>query len=386
MLRALLLLAVSLSFVVAPGAGRSAELRHHLTVGAGYEARINGGFGGHGFGMAAYDLEGLPAGAHLGLSYNTDTARVAFDRVRFADGWLETGFRAAYEFKFAGLLMDYYRRGEKDSERGIEGSYLAFEAYLKANLPRDNYLELNVGVRRWWFARLGGTAPSYVLPNETWVFEPRLRYTFWRLVDDPSLREASRPFPRVRGVALGLELGLDFRSQGGAWGARDPATFQPADLRNPGKSLVLFARQWLRAGWQLHDRVRLQVAEWASYGYQEDDLSRVRLGGLNPWVVPIAGVPWAGIVSGRFVGAEISAHVRVWGELEMGVLAAGVGLEDPNREGDGGWGFVGGVGAFADLRFGDFQIDVRGGWTPSLSTGSRGRWGIYGGAGYHHEF
>jgi hypothetical protein len=104
----------------------------------------------------------------------------------------------------------------------------------------------------------------------------------------------------------------------------------------------------------------------------EDDLDRLRIGGVGAYVVPLAGVPWAGLLSGRLAAAEVSVHVRTAGELELGLLADGVFIDDRHRASPAEAGALGGLGAFADARFGPWQIDARLGWTPSLGGGLGG--------------
>lgn len=372
------LLAVTLAVLAgAPRSEAESDRTHRVALAAGFDGVVVPEFTGHGYGLVAYDLEGLAAGSHLGLSYNTDTARVSFDRIRFANGWLEAGAHGTYEFMFAGLFTDYFRGGQLDPGRSFNAGYLEFDVYLKGNLPRDSYLEIALAAQRWFFDRNSGTDAALTLPPESWVIKPRLRYTFWRLTDDPSLREAHRPFPRARGAAFGVELGLDYRTAASPWGALDADQFDPVDPRNPGEPVVLLFRQWLRAGWQLHDRVRLQVAQFAGTGMHEDDLTRTRLGGSNPYVVPLAGAPWAAVLAGTFISAELSLHVRIWRELELGFLAQGAAVEDLQRIGENDLDFVGGLGAFADFRINAFQIDLRSGWTPSLRADPMGHWNVF---------
>ena len=87
--------------------------------------------GGHGIGIVAYDINGLPRTAHLGVELNTDTLRLSYDRIRFADGLFEVGATVAGEAVFAGLLPDYYREGIRDSTKGFWASYLAVQGYGK---------------------------------------------------------------------------------------------------------------------------------------------------------------------------------------------------------------------------------------------------------------
>jgi hypothetical protein len=310
-----------------------------------------------------------------------------FDRISLLGGKLELGALLAYEHKFAGVLIDYYRLGQKLSERGFEASFLEGSAYVKANLPGDHYLSLTTGMRQWFFSTRDDTDSAFVLPPEATVFEPRLNYTFWRLDHDPSLRDRHRLFPRVRGLALGVELGLDLRSETRPWGAVTATALHPADQRNDPSETIVRVRQWLRAGFQLVPWLRTQLSQSASWGHGEDDLTRVRLGGLNPYVVPIAGAPWATFLSEKFIAVESSWHFKLWGEQEAGVLLHGVLLEDAERIGrEDTYDIMAGLGVFVDLRFGGFQIDLRAGWSPTLDyQSSSGQFGAYALAGWQWD-
>lgn len=364
-----------------------AEADQRLALFGGSGAWLDPESGFHAYYAAAYDVEKLWRGAHFGAEFNTDTARLTFDRLSIWDGRLELGAKATYEFFFAGLLIDYYRLGKKDPERGFQASYFHLETHLKATLPADNYLELAVGVRRWFIDTRTNTSEDLVLPPDAWVAEPRLRYTFWRLKHDASLRDRHRLFPRVRGIALGVEIGLDFRNETRPWGALGGTGLDPADPRNDPGDTIFFLRQWLRAGWQFHDRIRTQLSEFASYGYREDDLTRPRIGGLNPWVVPLAGAPWAAFLSEKFIALESSWHFRIWKELEIGAMFHGALLEDVERTGrEDVYGFVGGMGAFVDARLWDFQVDLRAGWSPSLDWQSdSGQFSLFGSVGWQWD-
>ena len=320
--------------------------------------------GGHGLLLIGYDRFDLPRDGHLGAEFNTDIFRLTVDRLRFRQGAVELGVLAAAEALYAGLLPDYYRSGEPDPARGFWASYLAAGASVKLNLPGRHHLELLAGERRWFFADRDATDPRLLLPAGTRVSEARLRYTLWRLRDDPSLRQRHRLFPRTRGLAIGLELGVDHRAAARPWGARDPAVFAPADRRNNPADLILLARQWLRAGWQLRPRLRTQLAQWSARGRGEDDLTRLRVGGMNPYVVPVAGAPWAAYLSERLLAASWSWHYRVRSETEVGVFADAVLLADRRRTGRSDSGWLGGMGVLFDGRFDRAQFDARAGWSP----------------------
>jgi len=330
--------------------------------------------------LARYDLDGLPRQSHFAAELNTDTLRLSYDRLHV--GPVELGFAAAAEVFIAGLLTDYYRDGVSDSARGFYASYAAAGAYAKLGVG-PHFFELALTARRWFFNRAGDTSPSLTLPPDAFVGEARLRYTLWMLRPDPSLYQPQRLYPRLRGIALGVELGLDERSEATPWGARDPAAFAPPDPRNAPGRTILLARQWLRAGAQLHSRVRVQVDEVATWMWHEDDLVRLRVGGFNPYSVPLAGAPWPGYLSGKLAAIDASLHVRVWRDHEVGVVADGVVLDDPRRNGSSGVGVLGGIGAFVDARIGAWQLDVRGGWSPTTQPGSvAGSWGLFAAAGW----
>ncbi len=41
-----------------------------------------------------------------------------------------------------------------------------------------------------------------------------------------------------------------------------------------------------------------------SLGQNEDDLTRMRVGGMNPYVIPVHGLPWTSHVLGNFVSGH----------------------------------------------------------------------------------
>jgi hypothetical protein len=363
---------------------RADALTHRLALLGGGEVWATPDFGGHGLALVQYDLGGLPHEAQLSLSLNTDTLRLALERLPLLNHKLELGAEAKGELLIAGLLTDYYRDGRSDPARGFYASYAAAAAWLKGTLA-PHFVELDAGVRRWWFARQGATSPALILPPEAWVLEVRVKYTYWRVRPDSSQWEPQRLFPRIAGVAFGFEVGVDARSQARPWGARDPRLFTPVDLRNQPSTATWLVRQWLRAGSDAAPRVRVRLDEIASFMWGEDDLDRLRIGGVGAYVVPLAGVPWAGLLSGRLAAAEVSLHVRTVGELELGLLADGLFVDDRHRAAPAEASALGGLGAFADARLGRWQIDARIGWTPSVGSslgGDLGGWTAWLSAGW----
>jgi hypothetical protein len=380
-----LVVLVALGALVAPAAARAAPSpRHRLTVTAGADTWFRPEIGFHGFGMAAYDLEGLPRGSHLGLEWNTTRLRASYDRLRLAGGTVEAGFFVEGELFIAGLLSDYFRRAELDPARAFNASYVHLGTEWKALLPRAHFLSFAATGKRWFFSRTDDTAAALVLPPEAWVVRLRWSYTYWGCGADCQRWRRHRLFPRVTGVAFGVNLQTDLREEGRAWGALDPAVFDPVDPRNHPGGASASVRQWLRAGWQLHPRVRTQLYQTAGWGDREDDLVRARIGGTNPYHLPLAGAAWSTFLAERFFTAHWSWHFRVFRDIELGVLADLAVLADPLREGDDrAVGVHAGVGAFVDFRWGPWQADLRGGWSPTLRwLGPAGNFTAYLGLGY----
>jgi len=317
---------------------------------------------GQGIAIADVRGRGLVGGGDLHLLYNTDTLQVSVENVPVGSPRLQFNAALRGEALIAGVLTNHFVRAHNLPERGLFASYVLAAASLKW-LPAERHsLELVAAGRRWFFGRSSdASAAQTTLPPDAWVFEPRLRYTFWNLSAGARERGAEVLFPRVTGVAAGVELGVDLRDDTAAWGALPGAGLR----RNEPGAVIFTARQWLRAGVQLGARVRLQVDETASWGAGEDDLTRVRVGGMNPYVVAIPGLPWPALLCERLVAGQVGVHVRpsLAHPHELGVAVAGGAFNDVRRTGalsdfDG----AGGAALFTDLRFGRWQVYVRAGW------------------------
>lgn len=316
-----------------------------------------------GNGWVLFDLRGVRAvrGGDFHLQWNTDTLHVALEGVRLgARVELSAGLRG--QALIAGVLTNYVVDGQTDPGRGFFASYGYAFAAVKWLPGGGHVLEGLLGLRRWAFSRRdGSTRDDLVLPPDTWVFEPRVRYTWWAITSAGREWGAEVFYPRWEGVAASVEAGLDLRADARAWGG---VAGQDAPRNRPGTSIFL-VRQSLRAGRTVSPRVRLQLEQHAAWGRGEDDLTRVRAGGLNPYVVAIPGVPWAALLSERLVAAQASVHLRpsLGRAHEVGVALAGGAFNDVHRTGRlDVYGGALGVMAFADLRFGRWQGYTRVGY------------------------
>lgn len=325
----------------------------------------------HGIALLGWDTRPLWRQGRLHVVLNTDTLSLGFSGMRLTEA-VELGWELKSEFKIAGTLADYFQDGQTVEGRGFYANYVQPRVFAKLRIAERTWMELDVGGRRWVFEPIDKgpreTDPALTLPPDAWVFEPRLRYTWWNLQHDAGWSDRHRLFPRLRGIAAGVELGLDARADDQPWGARDAAVFTSVDTRNAPDPFAPRARQWFLAGVQVVPAVRVEFREQAAFGSGEDDLSRDRLGGSSPYTVNLPGAPWGAWFSERYVGGLASAHIRVIDDLEVGPQVGAIVLADPHRVGDtDAVGTEAGFGVLADWRHGPWQVNARGGWSPTVS-------------------
>lgn len=338
--------------------------------------------GGHGLVLFEWRARRAPGQGTFTLNYNTDTLRLRYDDVCF--GRVCLGAELAGQALFAGLLPDYYLRGDRVESAGLDASYLAGSLFAELRLPQRWFLRYAGTGRKWFFgeyeASPGASAQLGRLdaPEAAFVFESDLALTYWQLEPDRSQWEAHRLLSRVRGLALGVRGALHVRASVRPWGYStslirrsmdQTALFPRYDDRNDPSRVILLVRQWARYGAQVTDRLRLQLEQRFAWGRGEDDLTRDRIGGLNPYVVPLGGVPWAAFLSGRYVAGRMSAHLRAFADVEVGAFFDAVTMQGIFRDGSARFGGAVGTGAFVDARFGDWQLDGWLAWAPGL------RWG-----------
>lgn len=339
-------------------AGAEVDHRVHAVAAGGVWPVPNAG--GHGIVIVDWQVLQAPGQGRFRLNLNTDTLRLTYDDVCF--GAVCLGAQVAGQALFAGLLTDYYRRGKRVSDLEFEASYAAASVFADFKLPSSVFARYTVTGRRWFFSELGGGGRP---PAEAWVGEQELGLTYWGFEHDPSLSEPHRLFARVRGLGMGVQLSLHLRSDDRAWGESEGSP----NRRNDPDFAIWRIRQWARFGHQLNCRVRLQVEERFAWGFGEDDLTRDRLGGLNPYVTPIGGVPWAGFLSERYLAGRVSAHVRVYEQFEVGAFFDAAAMQDILRDDSERLGGAVGAGVFLDARWGRWQVDVWAAYAPGLAWG-----------------
>lgn len=332
------------------------EKEWHGQAAAGADFGLLPDVGGFGWVLFQATRADIAGDADLRLYYNTDTVEVGLERLSLGKDF-EFSVALRGEIIFAGLLRQYYQQGQVVDGFGFNASYVVLLPKIQWHPADHHTLQLLTNVRYWFFGS-DSTDPSYLLPNNSWVFEPNLGYIYWDVTSPSEEWGADRLFPRIEGVALGASIGVDVRSDTTPWGI-------VADGRNDPSKAILTINQWLRAGWRFGDRFRLEVQDTANWGENQDDLTRLRVGGMNPYVVVVPGLPWAAILSERLFIAQASANVLVkkGKPQEIGSLVSGGTVNDPFRVGAlKTFGGIGGVAITTDLRWGIWQVYARAGY------------------------
>ncbi len=317
-------------------------------------------FGGQGIVIAGLKVNGLPAGSSLRLMLNTETLQIDYGNMRF--GMFEMGFRLKGELFFAGLLPNYFLGGIKIPEYGFNASYIEGETHGVLSFSDTFNLALSLSGKQWFFSGNDNTGPGFFLPENRFVFTPQLILTYWAIEGDPSIAQPHYYFYRIKGLGWSVRAGSHINSNSAPWGPTDDSGDFLTSRNIPGQA-AFFIHEWVRAGVAVGPNNRLQFTQHGGYGYREDDLTRARIGGMNPYVVPVHGLPWAAVLSETYVAGEISWHVRIFGDSEIVFLLDGAGVSDIERRGNGDWGFVLGSAAGLDFRFGKWFLNARFGYS-----------------------
>lgn len=202
---------VGLDLAAPVGAWAESETWDGFAIGGGelnFAPGIDNQLTGHGW--VGFDTVGLGivGRGDLRVFWNTTKLHVGVERISFAKDKLAFFAFVEGEALISQLLNDYFVRGRRISEFGIE-------------------------------ARIGCNYWKIDVPSEEW--------------------EGHRVFPRITGIAVGLHLGLDLRSDVRPWGL-------VGDGHNdPGKVIYVISQR-LRGGWKLGRFVWLQLDQWGNYG------------------------------------------------------------------------------------------------------------------------
>ena len=197
---------------------------------------------------------GLRRGA-LSAALRTDALSLRWDpSAEHGRAWVELRGHAFA----AAMLISPWTDGAPDPERALSLATAGGEAgalrYGRAGL----YGGAKVSADRLFFGEMAATAIA--VPDDRWL-------------------------------AAGDLLGGLYRPELSAW-LRVGADLETGEAPRWSGHAAMEARwlpRWRAGAVALAPRVEL----WAGLGEGQDDLTRTRLGGLNPWVVPLAGAAWA---------------------------------------------------------------------------------------------
>ena len=340
---------------------------------------------GHVAVMARWDKRLGNGSSKFVLEFNTETLNLEIDQIHLASR-ASLGGQVRAEAFGTNVLFDYFQNGQNDKARAIAPSNGFANIWLNWNPFSSLYVRYENGFRKWLISRIDQqTSPDLELPEDSLVYESRLNLTWWQLNNDAAWSQRHRVYQRLQGVALGTTLGINWQFETKPWGARDANTFTPVDPRNDPKNFQWNVTQWLLGGWNLMNGVRLQIREEAGWAVGVDDLSRRTVGGLTPFTVNLPGMPWAYVHADKYASTAASIHFRLpFDDIEVGPLASWLTVQDFQRVGDTDFTALWGVGGFVDYRFGNWQFDLRGGYSPALRElhSQQGAWSVLGVLGW----
>jgi hypothetical protein len=217
----------------------------------------------------------------------------------------------------AGLMFSPWTAGAPDPSRALFASYAGIDAGRIEYLAHGFYAGVEGSVRGYLFSRRSA-ATQIAAPAPTLVLSPQLRVGWWS--EEAELVATGGADVEQRVTAP--KLTAFARATPHAW---------------LGSIAPLFE---LRAGW----------AE------REDAITRTRLGGLNPYVVPLAGAAWA--------EWWVEDYAALRGGIDVRMLEAEFawGLDVARFDGASAFGL------FALFRrgFGPVEVDAVFGWAPEI--------------------
>ncbi len=255
----------------------------------------------------------------IGVRKGPFTAQLLTDTldVRYAPGYESWRWWAGarVEAYTAGLLPSPWSDGAPAPQQALAASYIGLDGGLITYLPHGFYVGGQASARGYTFSQLDKT--TVPIPEDTLVATPEVLLGFWS-----------------PGVEAQARAGADVRQGHVAPRASGEIALRPA--------------------WQVAPFLEARGG-WAR---RQDFLTRTRLGGLNPYVVPLAGAGWAEFYVQNY--GAVRAGPSVAGEYgELAVFADAVVFDERSRP---LYGFGGRVRFQSDALF----LDTAAGWSPNL--------------------
>ena len=333
---------------------------HYLLVGgeAGFTSKLRGS----GIFFYGFERKNFLGTGQLRIYYNTDKLGIFIGKIML--GIFEFSSTLEAEALFAQTSHFYYQRGKPRNGYEFASYYLQNLYSLKWEIRDRHYLDGQINLRGWWFDGFKRTDNEFLLPVNHFAIEQSIHYTFWGIHSHRSLEEWHWPFWRIAGIATGLKIEWISRTDARSWGS-----LEDRKKRNKKSMQIGRLRQWLKFGVPIAQaNFRFQLEQFFAWGLNEDDITRDRLGGLNPYSIPLAGMPWSAFVSENYLSMrqKISWKLKKKGETEMSFFGDVAVLHDPRRSGDNDWGAVTGIGVSIDGYKNGLKWDIALGWAPAI--------------------
>jgi len=280
-----------------------------------------------GIGRVYYSANGL-AGRPLQLTVDFNTYRFGAYLTAHNVGirGLSTTLFWKGEWLLTGLLLHHMKRGDNVRELGIIAYYSSAGVKANWNMVSHLKMEADLSARAWMFHRGLRTAHNFHMPRSIQTVEPRVRVK-WQ---DVSTTQEALGLPE--GLSVMVEAGLDLRQGSQPWGG----VGDTPDLRNrvgPSQFPRRLQAKGVFGRPVIQRRAWLQLQGEAGYGVDEDDLTRTRIGGLNPYTVALPGAAWGEFFCERFAMGHAEAGLFATPFLYTGVSVHGGVINDPHRVG-----------------------------------------------------
>lgn len=263
----------------------------------------------------------------VGGEFNTDTLSADVTAYDVGLPGITVAAFGRAEALLAGVNNNPIFDGETKADRGFGASYVLAGARTSYTTLGHLSVEAELAGRAWVFNPMPATQPHFRLPTPYASAEPRVRLKW---LDAPRGRE---DLGLPRGLAMVLELGADIRALNEPWGG---TTDEEPDPRNSLAQGAVAQRMVaaMVAGGRPLKRLQWYVTGNAGWGTGEDDITRTRVGGQNPYTVNMPGAAWGEFLAARYLAASVHAGVLAKPFLYVGVGLHGAAVDDPARKGD----------------------------------------------------
>lgn len=284
---------------------------------------------------------------------------------------------ARAEFGAAGLMLSPWSRGAPQPEASLLASYGGVEGGAVRYLPKGLYAGLDAHARMWAFgetARTDRSCPVGAACAGDGVPEPELRveaagiFGWWNPHAQGWLRAGTQLAPQAQGALMGFCATTTLSTVGAA--CPIGTTLQPF------AQLTFMARH---KDWRLSPRFELRAGTASG----QDAISRTRIGGLNPYVVPLAGAAWAEFWVERYGAARAGPSLQLDGfEIDAVIDAvawsAPIDWSDRGERSDAEKASQGvGFGLLTHTQPKRWFVDAQGGLAPWLPREEGVAWSVW---------